>query len=114
MASQESTVSFLIDQMAGAGNLSSRRMFGEYALYCDTKVFAFVCDDQLFLKPNEAARTYLKEVVEKPAYPGSKNYFWISGELWDDADFLRELVRVSLPELPLPKPKKLKAKLKKA
>lgn len=109
MSSQQSTVDFIVDQLAGAGDLLSRKMFGEYALYCDTKIFALICDDQLFIKPTEAGRKYLKEVVEKPPYPGSKNYFWISGDLWDDADFLRELVKVCVAELPLPKPKKRKA-----
>lgn len=106
MASTQSTVDFLADQMAGAGKITSRKMFGEYALYCDTKVVAFVCDDQLFIKPTEAARKYIKNVVEKPAYPGSKMYFWISDEFWDDNDWLSGLVKASAVELPFPKPKK--------
>lgn len=86
-------------------------MFGEYALYCNSKVVAFVCDDQLYVKPTEAGRKFLKKVEEKPAYPGSKMYFWISGDLWDDADWLSQLISTTEKDLPFPKPKKEKKKL---
>lgn len=94
--------------MSGAGTITARPMFGEYALYCDGKVVAFVCDDELFVKPTDAGRTYLGEVEEKPAYPGSKMYFYISGERWDDSDWLSELIKTTAAVLPEPKPKKLK------
>lgn len=105
MSSSQKTVDYIAEQMAGAGRITSRKMFGEYALYCDTKVVAFVCDDQLFVKPTEAGKAFLKEPTLAPAYPGSKDYFFIDGEYWDDADWLGELIKVSARELPLPKKK---------
>lgn len=106
MSSSQKTIDFLTEQMASAGQINSRKMFGEYAIYCDKKVVALVCDDELFIKPTEAGRQYLPEVIEKPAYPGSKRYFWISGDHWDDGEWLAELMRITAAELPLPKPKK--------
>lgn len=106
MATKQETVDFLSDQISNAGKITSKKMFGEYALYCDSKVVAFVCDDQLFVKPTQAGKTYIKNVVEKPAYPGSKMYFWISGDFWDDSDWLTGLIRTSAAELPLPNRKK--------
>jgi len=108
MASQQSTVDFLTEQMSEAGHITSRKMFGEYALYCDEKVVAFVCDDQLFVKPTTAGRTFLKKPEEAPAYPGSKMYFLISGEKWDDAEWLSKVIKTTADDLPLPKPKKPK------
>ena len=105
MASQQKTIDYIMEQCADAGTFTSKKMFGEYALYCDSKVVAFVCDDQLFIKPTDAARAYLGEVTEAEAYPGSKMYFLIDGDRWDDADWLAGLVRISTAELPLPKPK---------
>lgn len=99
---------FLLDQLREVPQLSSRKMFGEYAVYSGPKVIAFVCDDQLYMKPTDAGRAFLKEVEERPAYPGSKNYFWISGEYWDDSEWLTQLCRVTADALPLPKPKKKK------
>ena len=106
VSSQQKTVDYIAEQCAAAGTITTRRMFGEYALYCDGKVVAFVCDDQLFIKPTEPGRTWLGTVIEAPAYPGSKMYFLIEGDRWDDADWLADLVKVTADALPAPKPKK--------
>ncbi|KQX35621.1 hypothetical protein ASD04_12575 [Devosia sp. Root436] len=108
MSSQQKTVDYILEQSADAGTMTARKMFGEYGLYCDGKVMAFVCDDQLFIKPTEAGRAYLGEVTEAPAYPGSKMYFLIDGDRWDDADWLAGLVKATADALPAPKPKKAK------
>ncbi|MBI3342050.1 TfoX/Sxy family protein [Candidatus Curtissbacteria bacterium] len=106
MATKQSTIDFLVDQIAGAGEINSRKMFGEYALYCDTKVVAFVCDDQLFVKPTAKGRALIENLEEKPPYPGAKLYFWISGDLWEDSEWLTSLIRETASDLPLPKKKK--------
>jgi DNA transformation protein len=109
VSTQKSTVDYILEQSAGAGSVTARPMFGEYGMYCDGKVMAFICDDQLFIKPTPAGRAYLGEVTEAEAYPGSKPYFLIDGERWDDADWLAGLVRTTAADLPEPKPKKPKA-----
>ena len=81
-------------------------MFGEYGLYCDGKIFALACDDQLFLKPTGAAKTYIGDYVEAPPFEGAKpTYLLIDSDRWDDADWMTGLVRTTVAELPLPKPK---------
>jgi DNA transformation protein and related proteins len=110
MSSQKSNVDYLLEQMASAGNVSARAMFGEYALYCNGKVVALFCDDQLFLKPTKAGRSLIDVIVEAPPYPGAKPHFLISGEKWEDADWLSALVRKTANELPVPKTKKKKLK----
>jgi TfoX/Sxy family transcriptional regulator of competence genes len=107
MSTRQETADFLLEQLHPL-QVTARKMFGEYALYCQGKVVAFVCDDQLFLKPTHAGRTFLKKVEEKPAYPGSKMYFWISGDLWDDAEWLCQLIDLTQKEVPFPRPKKKK------
>jgi len=37
MASDVAFVEFLVDQMSDAGRIASRKMFGEYAIYPDSK-----------------------------------------------------------------------------
>jgi DNA transformation protein len=110
VSSQQKTVDYILEQAAGAGGMTARKMFGEYGMYCDGKVMAFICDDQLFIKPTEAGRTYLGEVTEAEAYPGSKMYFLIDGDRWDDADWLAGLVKATTDDLPAPKAKAKKAK----
>jgi TfoX/Sxy family transcriptional regulator of competence genes len=110
LASQQKTVDYILEQSAGAGDVTAKRMFGEYGLYCDGKIMALICDDQLFVKPTEAGRDYIGEVTEGLPFPKANPYFLIDGDLWDDADWLAGLVRVTAADLPVPKPKKPKAK----
>ncbi|MGE4063587.1 MAG: TfoX/Sxy family protein [Rhodospirillaceae bacterium] len=102
MASRQETAGFLLDQLRGL-RVSAKKMFGEYGVYCDGKIVALVCDDQLFVKPTAAGRSLIGKVREAPPYPGAKPYFLI--EDLDDAEALSELIRVTARELPPPKAK---------
>ncbi len=104
MATDNDFMEFVVDQMNGVGGISAKKMFGEYAIYCQGKVVALVADNQLFVKPTEKGRAFIGSVIEAPAYPGAKPSFLID-EL-DDHEWLCELIRITTQELPLPKPKK--------
>ncbi len=110
MTTKKSTIDYLLEQLADAGIVSARKMFGEYALYCDGKVVALVCDDELYVKPTKVGKEIIDNVQEAPPYPGAKPYYLITGDQWEDADWLADLIRLSAAELPLPKPKKKNAK----
>jgi len=112
MASSQSTVDYLLEQISEAGTLRYQKMFGEYAIYLNEKVIGFVCDDELYIKPTDAGREYIGEVEEAPPYPGAKMYFYISGDLWENREWMTELVIKTAQELPLPNPKKNKTKPK--
>ena len=107
MASDLSFVEYVCDQIRGAGVVSFRRMFGEYALYCDGKVVALVCDNQLFVKPTVAGRTRAGTVSEGPPYPGAKPYLHLDEQL-EDAGLITDIIRATARELPAPKPAKAK------
>ncbi len=96
---------FLADQMEGAGAISFKKMFGEYALYCDGKVVALVCDNRLFVKPTPGGRAHVGEPVEAPPYPGAKMYFLIE-DAFEDREWISALIRITARELPAPKPKR--------
>lgn len=53
MASDLAFVEYVCDQVGNVGNLSFKKMFGEYAIYLENKVVALVCDNQLFVKTNK-------------------------------------------------------------
>jgi TfoX/Sxy family transcriptional regulator of competence genes len=107
MASDLAFVQYVCDQIGAAGTIAFRKMFGEYAIYCEGKVVALVCDDQLFMKPTAAGRSFVERVTEAPPYPGAKDHFLIGDEL-DDREWISDLVRITERELPVPKPKKPK------
>lgn len=104
MASDQSIVEHVCEQAADAGQLTYRRMFGEYAVVLDGKVVAFVCDNQLFVKPTDAGRALLGTVTDGTPYPGAKAYFLIGDEL-DDRTLMARLLRITANALPMPKPK---------
>jgi TfoX/Sxy family transcriptional regulator of competence genes len=81
-------------------------MFGEDS-YLDDKLFELICDNKLFSKPTNSGRKSIGNVVEAPAYEGAKPSFLIDDKI-EDSEWLSELVRISLNELPAPKPKKKK------
>lgn len=99
MATKDSTIQFLLDQLRGI-EVSARKMFGEYGLYCDSRIVGLICDDQLFIKPTENGKKLIKDLVEKPAYSGAKPYFWISDELWEESEWLKKLVKTTADALP--------------
>lgn len=102
MSSSQSTVDFIVDQMSAAGNISAKKMFGEYGIFCAGKMVALICDDKLFIKPTPRGRAYIGDVQEAPPYIGAKPCFWISGEKWEDGEWLSELVRITSEDLPMP------------
>ena len=107
MATDAEFIEFLADQMAGAGEIAFRKMFGEYALYCAGKVVALVCDNQLFVKPTPGGRAHIGEPVEAPPYPGAKPYFLIE-DAFEDREWIGALIQITARELPPPKPKSKK------
>src|SRR3989339_866315 len=107
MASDKSFVEFVVDQMGNAGTISYRQMFGEYAIYCNGKVVALVCDNQLFVKPTEGGRAYIGDIVDAAPYPGARLYFLIE-DRFEDREWIGDLIRITAQELPMPKQKRIK------
>ena len=106
MASNQDFVQYIADQCAGAGEIMTKKMFGDYGVYCDGKIFGLICDDCFYIKPTEAGRALLRTVELRPPYDGAKNYFFIADV--DDSDYLASLVVATCKALPEPKPKKKK------
>ena len=109
MASDQNFVDFVVGQIQNAGEIVAKKMFGEYGIYSDGKIFGLICDNKLFIKPTNSGREFIGNVVEAPAYPGAKPSFLIEEKL-EHIEWLSELVRISVKELPAPKPKKKKKK----
>ena len=112
MASDLDFVEFVVDQIQSAGAITCRQMFGGHTLYCEGKVVALICDNQLFVKPTNAGKSFIGNVVEAPAYTGAKLSFLIEEQL-EDKEWISKLIRLTEQELPVPKPKK-KSKKKKS
>ena len=104
MASNADFVQYIADQCSGAGEIVTKKMFGDYGIYCDGKIFGLICDDCFYLKPTEMGRKVLHTIELRPPYEGAKDYFYIADV--DDRDYLSSLVRETCKELPQPKLKR--------
>jgi TfoX/Sxy family transcriptional regulator of competence genes len=108
MPSKQSTVNYIIEQIRPAGSITARKMFGEYGIYCDGKVVALVCDDELFVKITRAGKAFGGKLPEAPAYSGAKPSLLVSADRWDDPEWMSKLVRVTAAELSAPKKRPLR------
>jgi TfoX/Sxy family transcriptional regulator of competence genes len=109
MATDIDFVEFVTDQIESDKKVSYRKMFGEYALYCNGKVVGLICDNQLFVKVTEAGKQFVGDIDLASPYPGAKLSFLIGDEI-DDREWISELIKLTEQELPKPKPKKKKTK----
>ncbi len=112
MASDREFVQFVCEQLCGAGEISSRRMFGEAAVYLQNKVIGLICDNQLFVKATEPGRAKIGVPTEAPPFPGANNWFLMAD--LDDPEFLADLVRTTAAALPSPKVKVKKIRRQKS
>ena len=101
MASNADFVQYIADQCSGAGEIMTKKMFGDYGVYCNGMIFGLICDDHLYLKPTEAARGLLRQEEMRPPYEGAKPYFYIDEV--DDRDYLSLLVRETCKALQVAK-----------
>lgn len=108
MASSTDFVQYIVDQCGGAGEITARKMFGDYCVYCCGKPFGLVCDNGFYVKPTEEGRRLLRAEDLRPPYDGAKPHFYI--EDVDDRDYLAALTRATCAALPEPKPKRKKKK----
>lgn len=68
-------------------------MFGEQAIYCDDRIFGFVCDDVLLLKLVPEASELTEHLPRGEAYPGSKDYGIVDDDAMADVDWLHEVAQ---------------------
>lgn len=105
MATDRNFLDYVIEQIALGDRLTHKKMFGEYALYVDAKVVAFVCDNSVFVKPSAASTRLAPDLPQRPPYSCAKNYP-VADELLDDSDVMRNLILETAKLMPLPKPRK--------
>ena len=104
MASDQKFVDFIVGQIQNAGTITAKKMFGEYCIYSNEKIFGVICDNKLFIKPTKAGRAFIGNPTELSPYEGAKPSFVVDDKI-EDSEWLSKLVIVTVKELPEPKPK---------
>lgn len=109
MGTDLSFVEYVADQAQLGGQLTYKKMFGEYALYLNGKVVALVCDNSLFVKPAASTDALTVSLARNPPYPGAKLHV-VADALLDEPEQLGELLLATEKSLPTPKARKRRKK----
>lgn len=107
MATTENFHDYVMDRLAPVGMCRSRRMMGEYCIYCGGKVIGLLCDNQFLLKPTESVLKKLPHAERVYPYEGAKTRMVVVEDL-ENTELLRRLIPVMCAELPEPKERRRK------
>ena len=103
MSTSKDFLNYIIDNLSGLENIIYRQMMGEYIIYYQGKIAAYLCDNRMLVKPVESAVRLIPNAIYEPPYEGAKDMILI--ENTDDREFLELLFNKMLPELSEPKKK---------
>ncbi len=109
MATSEDTMLFIRGQLHHLGeDITIRKMMGEYVLHYRGRVLGFICNDILLLEDGPTISRLLPQAEHTPLFPGSKDFIIFPDP--GNSHMLSEVVKAIYEDLPLPKPRKSKAK----
>ena len=97
MASHADFVDYVAEQLREAGVIRSRKMFGEYGLYCDDVFFAVICDDQFFVKVTPQGEAAFPHLPKAPPHEGARDAFLV-GDV-ENRELMTELTRITCEAL---------------
>ncbi len=99
MASDQSTVDYIVEQMSRGNVVRAKKMFGEYGVYCRETFVGVISNDQLYLKITDAGRVLLPDASEGSPYRNAKPHLVIPEDVVEDPERLSELARATADAL---------------
>ena len=93
---------YVLEQLAPAGRVTPRAMFGGVGLYLDGLFFALIDDDTLYFKANDTTRARYEQAGSKPFCPfpdkpdKAMAYWQVPAEVLEDTDDLAAWAREAM------------------
>ena len=103
MACSLDFIEFVSSQIATAGTVRCRKMFGGYIVYVDEKPVVLVCDDIPYIKEHEAIKSMMSSAERGYPYEGAKEHYILDVS---KTDFAVKVVKALVEVLPYPKSRK--------
>ena len=107
MSSSVDFIEYVVEQIAGTGDIRYRKMFGEYMVYVNDKPILLVCDDTVFVKMRDEIAEEMSGADIGNPYDGAKPHYILD---IDDQALSRDIVSILEPITPIPKLKNPKRK----
>ena len=105
MATSKEYIDFVCEQIEGIGDISTKKMFGEYMVYLNDRPVLLVCDNTVFVKRLPELADLMKSAPTGVPYSGSKEHYILD---MDDTERATAVLAVLERVTPLPKPRKKK------
>ena len=99
MATSKEYLNFILGQLSGINGITYRQMMGEYIIYYNAKITAYICDNRLLVMPVAAAIEMMPEACYAKPYEGAKDMLLVDDV--DNKEFLQALfdsLYIALPE----------------
>ena len=103
MACSLDFIEFVSSQIAAAGTVRCRKMFGGYIVYVDEKPVVLVCDDIPYIKEHEAIKSMMSSAERGFPFKGAKEHYILDVS---KSDFAVNVVKALVEVLPYPKSRK--------
>jgi DNA transformation protein and related proteins len=102
MAVTDDYLQYVLEQLAGLGRVTPRRMFGAIGLYHEERFFGLIAGDTLYFKVNDSNRgdyeargmDRFRPFPDKPTW--SMTYYEVPADALEDADECMAWARKSL------------------
>lgn len=105
MACSLDFIEFVSSQIATAGTVRCRKMFGGYIVYVDEKPVIIVCDNIPYVKEHEAIKSMMSSAERGYPYEGAKEHYILDVSR---SDFAVRVIKTLVEVLPYPKSRKKK------
>ncbi len=103
MATSIDYINYVCEQLNGIGNISYKKMFGEYMIYVNEKPVITVCNNITFVKKLDCIEEIMKNADVGFPYKGAKEHYILD---IDNADFCKIVIAKVEEVTPIPKSKK--------
>ncbi len=91
-AKRDSYAEFVLEQLAGVGEVDCRPMFGAHGLYLNGAFFGIIAGGRLYFKTNQATAAEYRERGMQQFRPSEhqmlKNYYEVPAEVVEDGEEL--------------------------
>lgn len=104
MATSKEFHDYVMESLQRVGDVSSRKMMGEYCIYYKGKLIGDICDNTLFLKPVESVLRLMPDAERAYPYEGSRTLMAVVDDV-ENIELMEKVLNAMYEELPEPKKK---------
>jgi len=99
MATSKEFHDYVINSLQRVGDITTKRMMGEYCIYYKSKLIGDICDNCLFLKPTKSVLQLMPDAERDYPYEGSKTLMVVVEDV-ENIELMEAVLNAMYEELP--------------